>query len=248
MRGGHFDRERPVVVAARAAIQKACADFFGHQALHLASLARGESHKLAKAAADDKDHVVTSAAGEADYSPLRSEIEPQIRTVAQDGARAALEQVGVSADELDAMLSQVNQRATDWAAEEAAELIKGVADTTKDRVRALVAEALAEGWSNDELADALGESDAFDDARAELIARTETARADVTGSVEGWRASGVVGARKWIVGDGCCDECQALVGEEVAIDEEFEDGDPPLHPNCRCDVSPVLADEGDDEE
>jgi hypothetical protein len=35
-------------------------------------------------------------------------------------------------------------------------------------------------------------------------------------------------------------------GEKVAIDEEFPEGDPPLHPNCRCDLLPVLAEEGDE--
>ena len=34
-------------------------------------------------------------------------------------------------------------------------------------------------------------------------------------------------------------------GTVVGIDEEFPGGDPPLHPNCRCDVLPVLKEKTD---
>jgi len=50
--------------------------------------------------------------------------------------------------------------------------------------------------------------------------------------------------KQWIVGDDCCPECCDLDGVEVDIDESFpgEGGDgPPLHPACRCDISPVVT-------
>jgi hypothetical protein len=71
-----------------------------------------------------------------------------------------------------------------------------------------------EGWSNDQLADALLGDDAFSGARAEMIARTETAMADVQGNLIGWKESGVVEGKEWKVAqDGECDECAALDGE-----------------------------------
>lgn len=33
-----------------------------------------------------------------------------------------------------------------------------------------------------------------------------------------------------------CDTCAGLDGREAELDEEFPDGDPPLHPNCRCSI------------
>jgi SPP1 gp7 family putative phage head morphogenesis protein len=142
------------------------------------------------------------------------------------------------------MLSQANERAVKWAEQRAGELIKGVEETTRDRVKATVAQGLDEGKTNAEIADILEENDAFSSARAETIARTETAAADVAGNIIGWQESGVVDGKEWIVADaGECDLCQAYAGTIVPLDEEFEEGDPPLHPNCRCDVLPVLKDD-----
>lgn len=206
-------------------------------------VARGAAHKIAKAGADDHDHEVTQAAARSDYSALESAIEPHVNTVARDGARAGLEQVGITHAQLEAMLSQANARAGDWAQDHAAELVKGLDETTREAVNDLVQQALDEGWSNDQLADALSSDSAFDDARAEMIARTETAAADVQGNLIGWQESGVVASKEWKTGAGCCDECDELDGEVVPLDEDFPDGDPPLHPNCRCDILPVLSEE-----
>lgn len=206
-------------------------------------VARGAAHKVSKAGADDHDHEVKHAADAADYSALESAIEPQLHVIARDGARAGLEQVGVTHDQLETMLLQSNAAASDWASDHAAELVKGLDETTRERVSELVQQALDEGWSNDQLADALTEDSAFDDSRAEVIARTETAAADVQGSLIGWKESGVVASKEWKTGGACCDECADLDGETVPLDEDFPDGDPPLHPNCRCDVLPVLSEE-----
>lgn len=204
----------------------------------IAMKTRGAAHK---AAGDDKDHV-NAAAAEIDYEPLRAELEPELRAIAQDAARLGLDQVDVDLEE---MLSQANAEAITWSEQHAGELVKGLDETTRALVKTLTTEALEAGWSNDELAAELETSDAFDDARSERIARTETAFADVQGNLIGWEASGVVEGKEWIVGDGCCDECQALNGEVVALDEEFSDGSdgPPAHPLCRCDVLPVVKED-----
>jgi hypothetical protein len=124
------------------------------------------------------------------------------------------------------MLSQVNAKAVAWAEARAGELITSVRDTTRDRVRELVAQAIREGWSNATLADSLLGDDVFSGARAEMVARTETAAADVAGNLIGWKESGVVASKEWKVAqDGECDECAALDGEVVGIDEEFPEGD-----------------------
>lgn len=116
---------------------------------------------------------------------------------------------------------------------------------TREMLRSAVTEALEAGWSNDKLADALADSHAFSEQRAEMIARTETARADVEGNLAGYRALGVQ-RKQWLASEDACEDCEALDGQAVGIDDSFgEHGGfgPPAHPLCRCDLLPVLDDE-----
>ena len=158
-------------------------------------------------------------------------------------------QVGVSDAEITGL---VNDRAVEYAKERGAELVTRISESTREMLRADVAQALEDGDSNEELAATLEDSYGFSADRAEVIARTETAYADVAGNLEAYRASGVVAEKKWITGEGCCDLCDELNGETIGIDEDFEfDGEsvdgPPGHPNCRCDVVPILDTEVQDE-
>ena len=86
--------------------------------------------------------------------------------------------------------------------------------------------------------------------RAQTIARTETVRAANRGQREIWKQAQEQGEldpdeyeRVWIVsGDkDTCDDCDALDGETVGLDEEFPDGDPPLHPDCVVGETLVAA-------
>lgn len=239
-----LDRDRPLAIECRDALHVACAAFFGAHARALAMKLRGETHKAAGGAddsADDRDHLA-NAADAIDYEPLRKEVAPVLARLAQDGARQGLAQIDA---EIAVLLDQANEQAIAWAHDRAAELAKGLDETTRGLVRTLVEAALDEGWSNDRLADELEASEAFSEARADRIARTETAFADVQGNLIGYRASGIVEGKEWIVGTGCCDICEVLRGEVVPLDETFSDGTeaPPQHPNCRCDVLPVLREE-----
>lgn len=86
--------------------------------------------------------------------------------------------------------------------------------------------------------------------RAQSVARTETLWASNQGRLDGFRyaaVSGAVGAdakKQWVVAGGCCDECEAIDGEEVGLEDDFSSGDdaPPAHPNCRCTT--ILSDFG----
>lgn len=126
-----------------------------------------------------------------------------------------------------------------WARERAAELAKDLSDTTRDDIKTAIADSLEFGDDPyDDILDAVGS-----EARASVIARTETMMAANEGQRQSWEQAvedGLLpeGAQKvWIATSGCCDECDALDGTHVDLDEEYPDegGDgPPLHPNCRC--------------
>jgi SPP1 gp7 family putative phage head morphogenesis protein len=89
--------------------------------------------------------------------------------------------------------------------------------------------------------------------RAKTIARTEIIRATNGGQIALWNEAsnqGLIDKRttrkKWIATDDELLEaiCRGLDGDEVKLDEAFDDGSmhPPSHPNCRCAMSLVFKD------
>ena len=101
--------------------------------------------------------------------------------------------------------------------------------------------------------------------RAERVARTEIIRSSNRANIESYRQAGVK-YKVWMTSADCCDFCAPLEGKWIEIDEDFysqgttleiEDADgkvqrmyldyesvgsPPLHPNCRCAISPWFTD------
>lgn len=158
------------------------------------------------------------------------------------GGKGALRSLGIGAED---MLDVVNEHARDYAARHAAELVDGIDKTTREILADLITHAVDDGWSAAELSDAIASGGAFSEARADMIARTELATAFTQGNIDSWSESGVVVGKQWVVAPDACDECESMEGEVVGLDEDFSAGvsGPPLHPNCRCDISPVLEGE-----
>ena len=128
-----------------------------------------------------------------------------------------------------------------WAQQHAAELAKGLSETTRDDIKQAIADAMAGGGLDeayDDILAAVGDPD-----RAELIARSESMmaanegnRASMTAAVDaGLLPSNV--RIEWIASPDACDDCLDLDGETRDIDGEYpgDGGDGPiLHPRCRC--------------
>jgi SPP1 gp7 family putative phage head morphogenesis protein len=150
--------------------------------------------------------------------------------------------------DMDVSVDQVNERALEWAREHAAELVTQIKENTPDMLRDDVAQAIEEGWGANELADRIAESTGFSDDRAEMIARTELIAANNQGNLQSYRDAadeGVNVLKEWITAgdDLVSEECQENEDEgPIPLDEDFPSGDdaPPLHPNCRCALSPVI--------
>ena len=187
---------------------------------------------------------------------LVGEITPDMIAMAEDGGFEAMLQLGLG-DE-DAMLSLVNEDAVAWAKAHAAELVgmkwvKGklvpnpnatyrIDERTRGALNGLVQQALDEGWSNQRLAKEVTEAGAFSRERAELIATTETARADVAGNMLAYKRAGVT-KKQWLLAQSdfcaiCAENAEAGV---IKMNDAFPSGDQqsPAHPKCRCDVLPV---------
>ena len=249
----------------RSFLQSKAQDIAAQLADALGKFAKGEDDAALQDARAKRVEEILRALDFTGWDDLPDDVTSILMATAQDGAREALIQIGVQPT--DEMLDLLNERAAEYAKARGAELVGKkevdgelvdnpdakwvITDSTRDMLRTDVTQAIEEGWSNDKLASAIADNYAFSDQRAEVIARTETAFADVNGNLEGYKASGVVASKEWIVGDGCCDECEEHDGEVVGLDEPFPNGGgigPPLHPQCRCDVLPVLTDDEQQEQ
>lgn len=95
-------------------------------------------------------------------------------------------------------------------------------------------------------------------SRAETVARSEEARAVTAGTEEGYMQAGVE-VKEWNAAGDSCPFCLAMHGRRIAVGVPFfKQGDtmraggqdlaldyadtdgPPLHPNCRCALLPVV--------
>jgi SPP1 gp7 family putative phage head morphogenesis protein len=117
-------------------------------------------------------------------------------------------------------------------------LAEGVTKTTKKRVAQQVADGIRTGADYRTVSKNIN-AIINDPLRAEVIAITETNRAFNRASIIAYSSGG---AKKWnwVVYEGACDKCASKAG----IDFSVTDPEPPLHPDCRCGVTPVLAGAG----
>lgn len=136
----------------------------------------------------------------------------------------------------------VHAQARSWAELYAYDLIRGINATSLDRVSAAVAAWVETGTALDVLIDQL--TGVFGPVRAEMIAQTETTRAYAQGSLDAYRASGVVSQMEWLTGNDefVCPICAPLNGQRTGLDGEFAPGIslPPAHPRCRCRIAGVV--------
>jgi len=142
----------------------------------------------------------------------------------------------------------------------------GLGTTTKESLRGLTASAQAEGWSINKLRDELtGIYGGWDKTRAQMIAQTETIRSSNAGAVMSYKQAGIEYKQWYTAQDGkVCGFCQEMHNKIVGVSDNYwamgdtmtvdvpdakpismtltyEDvGAPPLHPNCRCTILPVV--------
>lgn len=143
---------------------------------------------------------------------------------------------------------ETNPKAVETARKRAAELIQGISEGMRERLRELVEEAFTQQIEVDDLADQIEEI-IGDAARAETIARTETMKASNDGQQLLWEEAAEKGLltglekKEWIVtpDDRLCPVCEPMDGVQVELGGFFSVGGeqlegPPAHPNCRCTI------------
>lgn len=255
-----IDRGRPSIVRLQLKLEKVVTVFLAKQGKAVAQRVIDAVGKAEEDPEEKARRIIANLAIDG-WDVLAGDVDIVLEEILKDGAFLALAQVGVE-DAVESLVTLVNKQAVEYAEARSAELVGmrwvdgelvenpdaewAITESTRDMLRTDVTMAMSTGMSNDDLADLIENNYAFSEARSMMIARTETAFADVAGNMVGYRESGVVKSKKWIVGGACCELCQELEGVIVDLDDSFPSGGgdgPPLHPNCRCDIVPVLNNE-----
>jgi len=117
--------------------------------------------------------------------------------------------------------------------------IQGMTDTTIDDIGNTIADGLAKGDSYEATGKAVREM-IGEVNRSEMIANTEYARASTEASMETYRQNDVE-KKEFMAEPDACPECQENEDAGVIpLEDEFPNGDVPVHPNCRCAIAPVV--------
>ncbi len=135
-------------------------------------------------------------------------------------------------------------QAIDWAEKHSATLVKGLDEETKKRLAHTISQGIEQkrgipGLSRD-IRNTFADMSRH---RSELIARTETANALSSASLDSMADMGIDG-KEWVTAgdDLVSDECLGNEAEGVIpVNQAFSGGvmAPPQHPSCRCTVAPA---------
>ena len=193
---------------------------------------------------------------------------PKLQQIADESGQSGLIQMGVHNN--GDLVNQVNRYALDYAQNRSAEMVGmsydddgnlipnpdaewAITDSTRDGIQSVLEQLYAGEITHDEVPQAIKDAGIFDDARAEMIARTEISMANAHGSLNSYHSArklGVKVMKAWEPDPEACPICEEN-GDAGAIDldDTFPSGDdaPTAHPNCECVLVPVV-DHGDDED
>jgi Phage Mu protein F like protein len=119
---------------------------------------------------------------------------------------------------------------------------KYLGDTSHNLMGTALARGIAAGKTPVQIANDIRSSISYPE-RALTISLTEGSRAMISAKQESFVDNGVE-QWEWTVTDPEDADCLDVDGEVVNIGDEFSNGltQPPVHPNCQCDVVPTMPD------
>lgn len=248
--------ESLLAAVERSRFQKALRDFFEKEAVAAAARVEALLGKTKKAdnPPADADAILAAAY---DLIAWQELIDPTEKTLFSAGI--AGHSIGISqipTVKIQVNLVEAQQLAQTYAHTRAAEMVGmrygtdgtlrqnpnakwAISDTTRETLRADIERSFAAETKISDLVQAIRESSAFSDSRAEMIANTEVATAQSAGSYDAWKATGLVQTTRWVLSanhddqDECDDNAAA---GEVPFGKQFPSGDlrTPAHPRCTC--------------
>lgn len=119
--------------------------------------------------------------------------------------------------------------------------LRSITGTRLGELATQLATSLRDGWSVDHLARELRHI--LDDAStADMVATTETARAQSQASMAYYQQAGIDGVEWWTAPTDACPICLGNAAQgPIRRGQTFSSGEdaPPAHPRCRCTVAPA---------
>jgi HK97 family phage portal protein len=191
------------------------------------------------------------------WSVLVDDIAPELTAVAQRTAIETLDAVSAGLTP-NATIDAVKEWARKWAKDRAAELVgrrtigdrtiptaddgQAITSSTADMIAGAARDAIRDGSTVSELAEALGKSPAFSPARAKRIADYETKNALHEATMHAFKASNRVKGSYWVTMNDLRVTAECLLNEAaspVALGTPFPSGHhrPMAHGGCRCWLS-----------
>lgn len=195
------------------------------------------------------------------FDRIAESILPELETAASAAGNEALKELRVAERGL---FDLVDVDARNYAKARAAEMVGrkwvdgklvnnpdarwAITDTTRQGIHDTVVKAYEDGMTPAQLRKELMSSYDFSKQRATLIAKTETAKASTQGTLHGWKRSGLVSAKEWLLSNDhdFDDECDGNADEgPIPLEDDFESGDdgPPAHPGCDCSLVATVDEE-----
>jgi len=135
----------------------------------------------------------------------------------------------------------INQWALEYARQYRFEWIRGINRSTREYISTAITDWMESGAQLQSLEDVLKLK--FTDARAEMIASTETTRLYAKGNKLAWDSTGVVEEFRWMtaVDERVCEICGPNHNQTFPLNQMDELI--PAHPRCRCWGQPVVSTE-----
>jgi hypothetical protein len=201
---------------------------------------------------------------------LANTAKPYAQTIAEAGLSQGASLLPSGSLDLGLLSGKASEFVVEATNRAAIRMARSVSESLAERVSNIIRIGIEETATGTDVIGLLEEA-GFDENRAQTIARTESARAYTDGQNAAWEASGVVKGKTWLVSPYACEFCEAAAaqygeksvgvndafyergatitgasGATMALDFDDTSG-PPLHPNCRCSLLPVIDYEGPDE-
>lgn len=214
----------------RSALERDIAKFLARQKQEIVARVRQKAEHLMRRQGKDDQAWFDAERWDAELAKV---LQPYARQLANATATKVEQRMAGKADFGDLVGNRVLQRLLSAAGKR----IKGINETTREHVANLLRQGVEAGEGAAELGDRIEAATFFDEYRAEMIARTETATVLNQAATESYREFGVEEVR---VIDGDQDEeCAAADGQTWTLDEA---NDKPIgHPNCVRDFIPVVG-------
>jgi len=223
-------RQREIITTAEKVFEDKVISFINRMVDKALENMPNEVTEMQKKSLFNEDELVVEAT--LDFEPILTQVATQSGIEAMK--LVAKEQVYSPFDIQKSIKGRVEKFAT------------SMVKTDKDKLIDMIAEGVQGGSSIPEISGNIRATFAdFSKTQTERIVRTEVSFTASSAQVDAWKQSGVVEGKEWITSDPC-PECEPYDGKVVGLtkgfygETEFADGDPPLHPNCKCDIVPVL--------